>query len=88
MIQRHLPLLAIEKSVHCFAAQDEDFTLPLRVQQQMAIYAARFQVVKTPRKLVWMKSLGSVDLSLTVGGLEIDFAVAPIHAAIILRFKV
>lgn len=54
----------------------------------MTTYAARFHVVKTPRKLVWMKSLGSVDLSLTVGAQDFDFTVAPIHAAIILRFKV
>ena len=54
----------------------------------MAAYAARFSIVKTPRKLVWMKHLGSVDLTLTVGPREVDFTVTPIHAAIIMHFKV
>ena len=54
----------------------------------MAAYAARFSVVKTPRKLVWMKGLGTVDLSLTVGAQDVDFTVAPVQAAIIMHFKV
>lgn len=54
----------------------------------MAAYAARFSIVKTPRKLVWMKHLGSVDLTLTVGSREVDFTVTPIYAAIIIHFKV
>ena len=54
----------------------------------MAAYAARFSIVKTPRKLVWLKHLGSVDLTLTVGPREVDFTVTTIHAAIIMHFKV
>lgn len=68
--------------------QDEDFVLPQLLQRQMATYAARFSVVKTPRKLVWMKSLGTVDLSLTVGAQDVDFTVAPVQAAVIMHFKV
>lgn len=68
--------------------QEEDVKLPQEVQTQMAAYAARFSIVKTPRKLIWRKHLGSVDLSLTVGGQEVDFTVAPIQAAVIMRFKV
>ena len=68
--------------------QAEDITVPQQLQREMAAYAARFHVVKTPRKLVWMKGLGTVDLSLTVGGQEVDFTVAPVQAAIILHFKV
>ena len=68
--------------------EEEDFALPQQLQAQMAAYAARFSIVKTPRKLVWCKHLGSVDLTLTVGAREVDFTVAPIHAAIIMHFKV
>ncbi|CAK0784759.1 hypothetical protein CVIRNUC_007963 [Coccomyxa viridis] len=67
--------------------EEEDFALPQQLQAQMAAYAARFSIVKTPRKLVWMKHLGSVDLTLTVGPREVDFTVTPIHAAIIMHFK-
>ncbi len=68
--------------------QAEEITVPQQLQREMAAYAARFNVVKTPRKLVWMKGLGTVDLSLTVGGQEVDFTVAPVQAAIIMHFKV
>ena len=68
--------------------EEEDVALPQQLQAQMAAYAARFSIVKTPRKLVWMKHLGSVDLTLTVGSREVDFTVTPIHAAIIMHFKV
>ena len=68
--------------------EEEDVALPQQLQAQMAAYAARFSIVKTPRKLVWMKHLGSVDLTLTVGPREVDFTVTPIHAAIIMHFKV
>ena len=68
--------------------QAEEVTLPQQLQGQMAAYAARFSVVKTPRKLVWMKGLGTVDLSLTVGGQEVAFTVAPAQAAVIMHFKV
>ena len=68
--------------------QVEDLTVPQQLQKQMAAYAARFHIVKTPRKLVWLKGLGTVDLSLTVGGQEVDFTVAPVQAAIIMHFKV
>ena len=68
--------------------QVEDLTIPQQLQKQMAAYAARFHVVKTPRKLVWINGMGMVDLSLTVGGQEVDFTVAPVQAAIIMHFKV
>ena len=68
--------------------QVEDLTIPQQLQKQMAAYAARFHVVKTPRKLVWINGMGTVDLSLTVGGQEVDFTVAPVQAAIIMHFKV
>ncbi len=68
--------------------QAEDLTVPQQLQKQMAAYAARFHIVKTPRKLVWIKGLGTVDLCLTVGGQEVDFTAAPVQAAIIMHFKV
>lgn len=70
------------------AVQVEDVAVPQQLQKQMAAYAARFSIVKTPRKLLWMKGLGTVDLSLTVGAQEVDFTVAPVQAAIIIHFKV
>ena len=83
-----LASLCLQNTTYFAVQEEEDFALPQQLQAQMAAYAARFSIVKTPRKLVWMKHLGSVDLTLTVGPREVDFTVTPIHAAIIMHFKV
>ena len=60
----------------------------MQVESFLDEYADKFFVAKAPRKLVWMRHLGSVDLSLSVHGVCKDFSVSPFEASIIMAFQV
>jgi len=60
----------------------------MQVDSFLDEYADKFFVAKAPRKLVWMKHLGSVDLTLTVHGVSKDFSVSPFEASILMAFQV
>ena len=62
--------------------------MPTEVQEQLDAYAARFFVLKTPRKLLWRPDLGAVNLTLTVGEEVLDLTVTPVQAAILMQFRV
>lgn len=67
--------------------QDETLTIPESVDSLLADYAKRFHEIKTPRKLLWKKNLGTVKLELQFEDRAMQFTVAPVHAAIIMRFQ-
>lgn len=67
--------------------QDEALNIPGPVDQLLADYAKRFHKIKTPRKLLWKKNLGTVKLELQFEGRVVQFTVAPLHAAIIMQFQ-
>ncbi|KAJ9709347.1 hypothetical protein PVL29_001019 [Vitis rotundifolia] len=67
--------------------QDEALNIPGPVEQLLADYAKRFHKIKTPRKLLWKKNLGTVKLELQFEGRAVQFTVAPLHAAIIMQFQ-
>ncbi|KAK9825161.1 hypothetical protein WJX81_008683 [Elliptochloris bilobata] len=67
--------------------QEEKLALPPRVQAQMDAYAARYYILKAPRRLVWRPHLGSVDLVLTVGSRRLELTVTPLQAALLLPFQ-
>ncbi|KAL9424203.1 hypothetical protein AB3S75_036143 [Citrus x aurantiifolia] len=67
--------------------QDEALILPGHIDQLLADYAKRFNEIKTPRKLLWKKNLGTVKLELQFDDRAMQFTVAPIHAAIIMQFQ-
>ncbi|XP_050372701.1 anaphase-promoting complex subunit 2 isoform X2 [Argentina anserina] len=67
--------------------QDESLNIPGPVDQLLTDYAKRFNEIKTPRKLLWKKNLGTVKLELQFEDREIQFMVAPLHAAIIMQFQ-
>ncbi|CAN1321476.1 Anaphase-promoting complex subunit 2 [Linum perenne] len=67
--------------------QDEALTLPAPIDQLLTDYANRYHEIKTPRKLLWKKNLGTVKLELQFEDREVQFTVTPIHAAIIMQFQ-
>ncbi|CAB4261743.1 unnamed protein product [Prunus armeniaca] len=67
--------------------QDESLNVPGPVDQLLSDYAKRFNEIKTPRKLLWKKSLGTVKLELQFEDRAVQFVVAPVHAAIIMQFQ-
>ncbi|KAH9773990.1 Anaphase-promoting complex subunit 2 [Citrus sinensis] len=67
--------------------QDEALIVPGHIDQLLADYAKRFNEIKTPRKLLWKKNLGTVKLELQFDDRAMQFTVAPIHAAIIMQFQ-
>ncbi|XP_077224697.1 anaphase-promoting complex subunit 2-like [Tasmannia lanceolata] len=67
--------------------QAESLDIPRAVDQLLSDYANRFHEIKTPRKLLWMKNLGTVKLELQFEDRNVQFTVAPVHAAIIMQFQ-
>ncbi|XP_057420058.1 anaphase-promoting complex subunit 2 [Lotus japonicus] len=67
--------------------QDEPLNLPEPVDKLLSDYAKRFNEIKTPRKLQWKKSLGTVKLELQLKDRVLQFTVAPVHASIIVKFQ-
>lgn len=63
-------------------------TLRVQVQEKLDAFANRYYVLKAPRKLLWQPHLGTVSLTLTVGGTVHDFTVPPILASMLLHFQV
>lgn len=76
------------REIERLCAQEEKFTVPSEVQEQLDAYAARFFVLKTPRKLLWRPDLGAVNLTLTVGEEILDLTVTPVQAVILMQFRV
>ncbi|KAL5553745.1 hypothetical protein UlMin_041146 [Ulmus minor] len=67
--------------------QDESLIMPQPVDRLLSDYAKRFNEIKTPRKLLWKKNLGAVKLELEFEDRVMQFTVAPVHAAIIMKFQ-
>ncbi|XP_030956395.1 anaphase-promoting complex subunit 2 isoform X1 [Quercus lobata] len=67
--------------------QDETLNVPEPVDNLLSDYAKRFNEIKTPRKLLWKKNLGTVKLELQFEDRAVQFTVAPVHAAIIMQFQ-
>ncbi|CAL8992584.1 unnamed protein product [Prunus brigantina] len=65
--------------------QMNPFNVPGPVDQLLSDYAKRFNEIKTPCKLLWKKSLGTVKLELQFEDRAVQFVVAPVHAAIIMQ---
>ncbi|CAL5428806.1 unnamed protein product [Camellia sinensis] len=72
-------------------SQDEALNLPEPVDQLLSDYAKRFNEIKTPRKLLWKKNLGTVkenkELELEFEDRSLQFTVTPVHASIIMHFQ-
>ncbi|KAK1379565.1 Anaphase-promoting complex subunit 2 [Heracleum sosnowskyi] len=67
--------------------QEEALNIPGTVDNLLTDYATRFNEIKTPRKLLWKKNLGTVKLELQFEDRELQFTVTPIHASIIMQFQ-
>ncbi|KAL7091380.1 hypothetical protein ACP275_12G102100 [Erythranthe tilingii] len=67
--------------------QDEALNIPGPMEQLLSDYAKRFNEIKTPRKLLWKKNLGTVKLELQLEDRVLPFTVTPLHASIISQFE-
>ncbi|XP_010467021.1 PREDICTED: anaphase-promoting complex subunit 2 [Camelina sativa] len=67
--------------------QDEPLELPGPIDKLLSDYANRYHEIKTPRKLLWKKNLGTVKLELQFEDRTMQFTVSPTHAAIIMQFQ-
>ena len=67
-------------STHCL--------LHLQVQAALSTYAARFKQMKAPRQLVWRHTAGLVKLAVTLDDRRLELSVSPLHATILLHFRV
>ncbi|VFQ66479.1 unnamed protein product [Cuscuta campestris] len=67
--------------------QDEPLCLPGPVDNLLNDYAKRFTEIKTPRKLLWKKNLGTVKLELEFEDRALQFTCTPLHASIIMQFQ-
>ncbi|KAJ6794959.1 anaphase-promoting complex subunit 2 [Iris pallida] len=67
--------------------QAESLNVPSSVDQLLSDYSKRFHEIKTPRKLLWKKNLGTVKLELQFEGRNMQFVVTPVQATIIMQFQ-
>ncbi|EPS70303.1 hypothetical protein M569_04456, partial [Genlisea aurea] len=67
--------------------QEELLNVPEPVDRLLSDYAIRYNEIKTPRKLLWKKNLGTVKLELELGDRVLPFTVTPLHASIICQFE-
>ncbi|CAH9134338.1 unnamed protein product [Cuscuta epithymum] len=67
--------------------QDEPLILPGPVENLLSDYAKKYTEIKTPRKLLWKKSLGTVKLELEFEDRALQFMCTPLHASIIVQFQ-
>lgn len=56
------------------------------MEKRLEQYGARYHTLKTPRKLEWKHSLGSVDLEVSIGSQTLALSVSPAQAALLLHF--
>ena len=59
------------------------FKLPASVHAWMESYAARYYVLKAPRRLVWAPAAGVATLTVRVGGKARTFTATPLEAAVL-----
>ncbi|XP_073050122.1 anaphase-promoting complex subunit 2 [Primulina eburnea] len=67
--------------------QDEAIKIPEPLDQLLNDYAKTYNEIKTPRKLLWKKNLGTVKLELQFEDRTLPFVVTPLHASIICLFQ-
>lgn len=67
--------------------QAESLNLPNSIEELLLEYGKRFHEIKTPRKLLWKKNLGTVKLELQFEDQNMQFTVSPLHAVIIMQFR-
>ena len=65
---------------------DPPLTLPPVITAWMGAYAARYYVLKAPRRLAWRPAAGVATLRVSVGGREATFEASPAEAAVLLKF--
>ncbi|GAB9464744.1 Anaphase-promoting complex subunit 2 [Globisporangium polare] len=67
--------------------QGDEFALHPKVSSDIEQYKKSYEVLRNPRSLAWNPSLGSVQLSIELQGVERDFTVSPIQASLIMHFE-
>ncbi|KAK6139355.1 hypothetical protein DH2020_026901 [Rehmannia glutinosa] len=77
----------IDSEIRTLELKDEELNIPGPVDQLLSDYANRFHEIKTPRKLLWKKNLGTVKLELQFEDRTVPFTVTPLHASIISQFE-
>ncbi|KAK9371273.1 hypothetical protein V1509DRAFT_614153 [Lipomyces kononenkoae] len=69
------------------AFRDDGLVLPPFIEEQLNRYSAKFSILKSARKLMWLKRLGSVDVTLELEDRTLDFTVSPDRASLIYLFQ-
>ena len=59
-----------------------------QMQEKLEMYASKYYLLKSPRKLQWQPHLGTVHFTLTVGQVTRDFTVPPVLVTILMHFQV
>ncbi|KAK9467755.1 hypothetical protein V1512DRAFT_259984 [Lipomyces arxii] len=67
--------------------RDEELVLPKVINSQLQYYADRFSILKSGRKLKWLKRLGTVEVTLELEDRTLEFNVSPERASLIYLFQ-
>ena len=70
-----------------FADEAPDFALPDSMNALLETYGERYHHLKTPRKMKWRPTLGTVQMEIMWRDVEVSVSVGPIEAALIHAFQ-
>ncbi|ODV59961.1 anaphase promoting complex subunit 2 ASCRUDRAFT_36935 [Ascoidea rubescens DSM 1968] len=65
----------------------EKFTFPAEIQKQCDLYSSNFKKLKRDRELVWLPTLGTVEIELELEDRVKAFNVSPDKATVIMHFQ-
>lgn len=70
-----------------FANEAPDFVLPRAMKEMMDAYGKRYHHLKAPRQMHWKPTLGTVQLEVMHGDIELELSVSPVEATVLMHFQ-
>ena len=70
-----------------FANEAPDFKLPAEMKNMIDAYSKRYHHLKAPRQLMWRPTLGTVEVEVMRGELELQLSVSTMEAAVLSHFQ-
>eukprot|EP00884_Botryococcus_braunii_P006132 jgi/Botrbrau1/1551/Bobra.0107s0039.1 len=61
--------------------------LPEDMEDMLEQFEGKYHVLKTPRKLMWQRHMGRLELEVSIGAQSAKFEVSPLEAALIFAFE-
>ena len=70
-----------------FSNEAPDFKLPPAMREMTDAYGKRYHHLKAPRQMNWKPTLGTVQVEVMRGEIEVEISVSPVEAALLTHFQ-